>query len=104
MKDYWKTKLNLFDWELCRMVESLTREKCEPKNGGDHYFIEANYKQDKDPQRILAIWDAIEGRAGKRLIEIKDDPDRECLLARISFYSEDCKEAAFIPKREKDGK
>ena len=70
------------------MVESLTGEKCEPKNGGDHYFFEADYKQHRDPDYIAAIWAAIEGRAGKRLMEIEDMPERGTLYVRVKF-SED---------------
>lgn len=98
MKDYWKTKLRPFDAQLCRMVESMTGKECEPKNGGDHYFIEADYSNNDDPQYILAIWDAIQGRAGDRLIEIHDDPDRHALMVRIAFETGECPDAAFIPK------
>ena len=83
--DWWQEKLCPFDWELCRMVESLTGEKCEPKNGGEHYFFEANYKNHHDPDYINAIWKAIEGRAGVRLIGIEDLPDRETLYVRVKF-------------------
>ena len=100
MKEYWNTKLTAFDAELCRMVESITKAECEPKNGGDHYFIECYYGNDPDPDRIMALWGAIEGRAGKRLLEIKDDPDRQSLLVYIKFYEERCPDAAFIPKCE----
>ena len=100
--DYWKRKLNAFDAQLCKMVESLTETECEPKNGGDHYFIEPSYKKHNDPQFILALWDAIAGRAGDRLLEIKDEPERQSLLVRIRFYSEPCKDAAFIPKIEQE--
>lgn len=103
-QEYWKTKLNAFDAQLCNMVESLTGVECEPKNGGDHYFIECNYRDHNDPQFILALWDAIEGRAGERLIEIHDDPERTALFVRIRFYSEPCKDAAFIPKIEPETK
>lgn len=97
-QEYWKTKLNAFDAQLCNMVESLTGQPCEPKNGGDHYFIEPDYKDHNEPQFILALWDAIEGRAGNRLLEIHDDPERTRLLVRIRFYNERCPESAFIPK------
>lgn len=101
MKDYWKTKLTAFDAELCKMVESLTERPCEPKNGGNHYFIEIDYSKHNDPDYISAIWEAVEGRVGgKRLISMKDDPDRQCVFARIKFYTEPCKDAAFIPKHE----
>ena len=85
MEQYWKTKLNPFDTELAIMVESLTGKPCELKNGGNHYFFEADYEKHNDPQYILAIWDAIEGRTGKRLISIKDDADRHALLVRVKF-------------------
>lgn len=101
-QDFWKSKLTAFDAQLCKMVESLTGLECEPKNGGDHYFIECNYRDHNDPQYILAMWDAIEGRAGDRLMEIHDDPERTCLMVRIRFYSEPCKDAAFIPKIEQE--
>ena len=100
MKDYWKTKLRAFDAELCKMVENLTGNPCEPKNGGNHYFFEADYSKHNDPQYILAIWDAIEGRAGNRLINIRDDADRQTLLVRMKFQTEDCPDARFIPKYE----
>ena len=85
MNDYWKRKLTAFDAQLCKMVESLTQRPCEPKLGGDHYFIEIDYSNNPDPQYILAIWDAIEGRTGERLMEIKDDPERHVLFVRVKF-------------------
>ncbi len=97
-KEFWHNKLTPFDAQLCNMVESLTGQPCEPKNGGDCYFIEPDYKDHNDPQFILALWDAIEGRAGNRLLEIHDDPERTRLLVRIRFYNERCPESAFIPK------
>lgn len=95
--DYWKRKLTPFDFMLCNMVASLTGEPCEPKNGDDHYFFEANYKQHNDPIYILAIWDAIDGAAGERLISIKDDPDRTSLFVCVKFHSGPCEDAAFVP-------
>lgn len=88
MKDYWKNKLTPWDSELLLMVESITEKPCEAKNGGDGYFFEADYEKHNDPQYILALWDAIEGRAGKRLIEINDNPDRHCIIAHIAFSEE----------------
>ena len=101
-KDYWKSKLTAFDAELCKMVESLTGLPCEPKNGGDSYFIECDYRNHNEPQWILALWDAIEGRVGNRLLEIKDDPERTCLMVHVKFYAGRCKDAAFIPKHEQE--
>ena len=100
MKNYWKTKLTPFDAELFKMVESLTEKPCEPKNGGNHYFFEVDYEKHSEPEYILAIWDAIEGRIGKRLINIKDDAERHALLVRVRFHSGPNADAAFIPKIE----
>lgn len=99
-KDYWKTKLTPFDAELCRMVEDLTGCECKPLNGGNHYFFEADYKNHNTPEYICAIWDAICGRVGNRLISIKDNAERHALLVRVKFMAE-CPEAAFVPKIEK---
>lgn len=85
-KDYWQQKLTPFDAELAIMVESVTGKPCELKNGGDNFFFEADYgNHANDPNYILAIWDAIEGRTGKRLLEIKDDPERHALFVRVKF-------------------
>ncbi len=83
--DFWKQWLTPFDVELFVMVESLTERRCEPGLDHDGYFFEADYELHNDPQYILAIWDAIDGRLGKRLISIKDDPERHCLFVRVKF-------------------
>lgn len=86
MNEYWKSKLTPWDAELFMMVESLTGKPCVPKNGGDHYFIEPDYiDHANEPEYLLAIWDAIEGRAGNRLISIEDQPDRHRFFVRIKF-------------------
>ena len=84
----WKEKLTPSDAGIQRMIESITGMPCEPKNGGNHYYLEAFYKKNKDPQFILGLWDAIEGRVGERLIRLNDDPGRECLVVRIKFSTE----------------
>lgn len=84
-KDYWRTKLTPFDTELAIMVESLTGKPCELKNGDNGYFFEADYENHNDPNYILAMWDAIEGRTGERLLEIKDDAERHALFVRVKF-------------------
>ena len=99
-KDYWRTKLTPFDTELAIMVESLTGKPCELKNGDNGYFFEADYRKHNDPQYILAIWDAITGRAGDRLISIRDDAERQTLLARIKFAPDICPESAYLPIRD----
>lgn len=88
-QEYWKTKLIKLDTELCQAIKLLTKRPCEPKNGGDHYFIEVDYCNNADPQHILTIWDLIEKQAGNRLIELKDYPERQCLWARVAFVIND---------------
>ena len=89
--EYWKTKLTPFDSELFMMVESLTQKPCEPKNGGNHYFFEADYENHKnEPEYISAIWNAIAGRIGeKRLISMEDKPDRHTIFVRVRFNTLD---------------
>ena len=83
--DFWRTKLTPFDAELALMVESLTGKECELRNGGDNFFFEADYENHNEPEFILAMWDAIEGRVGNRLLELKDVPERHALLVRVKF-------------------
>lgn len=86
MKQYLKKRLNSFDIELGIMVESLTGKPCELKNGGDHYFFEADYSDHAgDPDFIGAMWDAIVGRTGERLIRIKDNPTRKSLIVFVKY-------------------
>lgn len=80
--------LTPWDGELMLMVESLTGKPVEPRHGGDGYFFEADYSLHPDPDYISAIFGAIEGRAGKRCIEINDDPERKVLMAHIAFSDE----------------
>lgn len=79
-------RLTPWDAELCMMVESLTQRPCKAKNGGNHYFIEVDYSLHNDPDYISAIYDAIAGRVGDRLIRITDDPDGQRLIVRIRFH------------------
>ena len=82
----WKNKLTPFDAELAIMVESAFGKPCELKNGGDSYFFEADYEKHKDnPEYLLAVWDAIEGRLGDRVLEMKDDPERHAFFVRAKF-------------------
>lgn len=95
MKDDWKSKLGPFDAELCLMVESLTDQHCEPKNGGNHYYINFDYSKHNKPEYISAVCAAIEGRAGKRLISFKDDPDAQCMCVRIRFHNDEYPEIVY---------
>ena len=82
----WKHKLTPWDMELLLMVESLTGKPCEPKNGEENYFFEADYENHaNEPEYLLALWDAIEGRAGKRLIGIDDDAERHVFIVTMLF-------------------
>lgn len=80
----WERNLTPFDAELCLMLKSLTGKEVEPKFGGDHYFLMVNY-EGKDSDYISAIMDAVKGRIGERLIELKDYPDDKCFLVRVKF-------------------
>ena len=85
-KDYWKHKLTPFDSELCLMVESLTGQECDPKNGGaDQYFIVVDYSKRPEPDFISAVMDAVAGRVGERLVDMNDDPDAKRFVAHIKF-------------------
>ena len=85
-REFWERALTPFDTELFIMVESLTGKPCKPRYaGGNAYFFEADYENHNDPQYILAMWDAIEGRTGERLLEIKDDAERHALFVRVKF-------------------
>lgn len=82
------------DWALCRMVSSILKTPCEPKAGDDHYFFEADYGKNP-PEIILAIYDAICGRAGERLVSINDNPDAHHLLVKMRF-AEGVTDRAFV--------
>lgn len=85
-REFWERALTPFDTELFIMVESLTGKPSKPcYSGGNAYFFEADYENHNDPQYILAMWDAIEGRTGERLLEIKDDAERHALFVRVKF-------------------
>lgn len=85
-KDYWKQKLTPFDAELCLMIESLTGQECEPKNGvADQYFIVVDYRDHFDPDFVSAVMDAVAGRVGERLVDMNDDPDAKHFVAHIKF-------------------
>ena len=98
----WREKLVPFDAETTRMVESLTEKECEIKNGGDYYFFEADYSLHSNPDYIYAIWTSIEGRLGKRLINIEDDPDRKKLIVKVKFSTEKLPRYYQYPKSNPD--
>lgn len=88
MIENYNPMLTPYDSELALMVESLTGKPCVLKNGGDYYFFEADYIDHLDDKEyLLAIYDAIEGRAGDRLLEITDESERHSFLVRV-MYSE----------------
>lgn len=86
--EYWRENLTPFDAELQLMVESLTERPCELKNGGDGYFFEIDYSKHHESEYISAVMDAVAGRLGKRLVEMKDDPDRKAVFVRARFSDE----------------
>ena len=94
----WKQKLVPFDYECIRMVESLTQIPTEIKFGGSYYFFEADYSQ--HPDYVNAVYTAIEGRYGKRLINIEDDADRKKLIVEVKFSQEKLPQILIYPKSE----
>ena len=99
MKEDWKSKLTPFDTELAIMVESATGKPCKLKNGGTHFYFHADYeKHINDPEYLLAVYDAIEGRTGKRLISIKDDPDNHVFIVRVKFSKENFPGLVYLEK------
>lgn len=85
----WEKRLTPWDIELAVMVKSLTGKPCELCNGGDHFFFEADYENHAtEPEYLLALWDAIDGRVGKRLVGMDDDPDRHVFIVSVMFSNE----------------
>lgn len=85
----WEKRLTPWDIELAVMVESLTGKPCELCNGGNHFFFEADYENHaNEPEYLLALWDAIDGRAGKRLVGMDDDPERHVFIVSVMFSNE----------------
>lgn len=86
----WREQLTPFDSELFMMVESLTQRECVPEFDGDGYRFLADYElHQKEPNWILAVWDAIEGRTGERLLEIEDVPECHCLSVKVKFSEQE---------------
>lgn len=86
---FWKEKLTPYDSELCMMVESLTGKPCEPKNGGDEgYFITVDYSDHNSPEYVSAIMDAVLGRIGDRLIDLKDNADAQNFLVQVKYSAD----------------
>lgn len=99
MENEWKHQLIPFDTELALMVESLLGTPCELKNGGGWYFFVAKYGEHaKDPDYLAAVCRAIEGRAGERLVEIKDDPDLQQFIVRVKFSESQYPSVVCLPK------
>lgn len=85
----WEKRLTPWDIELAIMVESLTGKPCALCNGGDHFFFEADYENHAtEPEYLLALWDAIDGRVGKRLVGMDDDPERHVFIVSVMFSNE----------------
>lgn len=99
MKENWKSKLTPFDTELAIMVESATGKPCELKNGGTHFYFHADYENHiGDPEYLLAVWDAIEGRIGKRCISMKDDAENHVFIVRVKFSKENFPGLVYLDK------
>ena len=83
-----KKTLVPFDWGLCAMIEQLTGIKTEPEKEDDGFIVKADYINHREPEYISMMWDAIEGRAGDRLLELTDNADDHCLVVKIKYAEE----------------
>lgn len=98
----WKKRLTPFDAEMLMMVASLTQKECEPVFDDGGYRFNADYENHQtEPNWITALWGAIEGRAGERLLDIENIPECHCLVVKIKF-SED--EYPSITRLDRDSK
>ena len=100
--EYWQRRLTPFDWELCKMVRSLTNRTCEPKNGDDRYFIVVDYSENPEPDFIAAVMDAIAGRLGKRFAYMTDNPDDKNFIVYVNFSDDEYPGMIYAPD-EKPG-
>ena len=91
----WTDKLTAFDWQLLQMVGAVTGAACEPLRWDAGFSFEADYGA-HTPEWICGLIDAIEGRAGARLVEVQDDAERHRLFVRVRF-AEACEEEGFCP-------
>ena len=80
----WTDELTAFDWALLRMVQACTGKACEPLKWDEGYAFEADYGEHA-PEWICGLMDAVEGRAGARLVEMQDDAERHRLFVRVRF-------------------
>ena len=80
-----KDRLNSTDFALLALCENLTGRAIEPKAGigFDNYFFEVDYVDNLDADWLAAVFAAIEGKAGERLMELYDDPDRHAFFVRM---------------------
>lgn len=81
----YEDKLSPFDWEVARMVESLTEEKTRPIPEEYNYLIIVNYFKHPEPLYIDAVIKAIEGRVGNRLLDVVDCADKGYIRVRIRY-------------------
>ena len=65
------TELTPFDYDLARMVASLTMTDCTPQpQKGNFYLLNIEFAENSDELYRQAVIDALKGKAGKRLIKI----------------------------------
>lgn len=103
MEQVLEKKMNGIDRALIRLVKSVTKSECYVKNGGDSYFFDADYsKMDKDPEILSALYEAIEGMVGKRLLELNDNPDKQCFFVRVKFGDTNAVIPEIQPMKESD--
>ena len=81
------TELTPFDYDIARMVASLTMTDCEPQpQKGDFYLLNIEFENPDELYR-QAVIDALKGKVGKRLIKIGYVDDSR-VVAKIRKSSE----------------
>ena len=67
------TELTPFDWDLARMGASLTARDCEPLlQNDDTYLLRLDCRDFNEDWR-KAVIRAVQGKAGERLVEIREE-------------------------------
>lgn len=65
-------ELTPFDWDLARMAASLTGKDCKPLvQDNNTYLLALDFTDFPDKNYRKAVCDALEGKAGKRFVEIR---------------------------------
>lgn len=78
-------KLTPHDSETIVMLHSLLGFQPLSSTYDDYYRVLAHYKHEHTPEYLSAVIDAVRGRLGARLTEIKDDAERHILTFIVNY-------------------